>query len=427
MIDVRARLEKSVLGGVLLWPDVFDELNLVEGVFDNPLARRVFERILFLRKRGDAVDVLGVASGLSGDAVGFVFECHGEAPASVLTVKFHAKQLKAIYGKSRLQLLGQQLDQDAQSSESDVADLSAQVLSVVDEVNADVSQLEVKYVQEFQVEYVRLMAERVPFLPTVWGRLNKLIAGWRAGGFYVVAGRPGQGKTIVALQAALGLAQVGKHVLFFSLEMPETQIQHRLLAQLLSVDVSHIANRTLNYELLLPSGERVLAEDYVDLARSELPQDLGVVASSRLTPQLLRAYISAASKRKPVDVVFIDYLGLMDDDVSHKDKTAKVSSISMQLKRIALDLNIPVVCAVQLNREVESRSDHKPQLSDLRDSGSIEQDADVVMLIARKKRPGDSEDGHGSEFYLRVAKNRHGAMGAAKFIAQDSFSRIVEA
>lgn len=427
MIDVRGRLEKSVLGGVLLWPDVFDELNLVEAFFDNPLARRVFERVQVLRGEGFEPDVLGVASGLSGDAVAFVFECQAEAPASVLAVKFHARQLQAIYAKSRLQLLGQQLDQGALSPESDVADLSAQVLSVVDEVNASATGLEIKYASAFQVEYVRLMAERVPYMPTVWNRLNRLIGGWRAGGFYVVAGRPGQGKTIVALQAALGLAQAGKHVLYFSLEMPETQIQHRLLAQVLSVDVSHIANRTLDYKLLLPNGDEVWAKDYVDLARNELPDGLGVVGASRLTPQLLRAYVSAAGKRRPVDAVFIDYLGLMDDDFQHRDKTAKISSISMQLKRVALDLNIPVVSAVQLNREVESRSDHKPQLSDLRDSGSIEQDADVVLLIARKRRQGDSEDGHGSEFYLRVAKNRHGAMGAAKFVAQDSFSRIVEA
>jgi replicative DNA helicase len=100
--------------------------------------------------------------------------------------------------------------------------------------------------------------------------------------------------------------------------------------------------------------------------------------------------------------------------------------VSNQLKQLALELNMPVVVAVQLGREIESRPNSKPQLSDLRDSGSIEQDADVVLMIRRKHRDGDNPDGHGSELFLVVAKNRHGQTGAARFIAQDGYSRIVE-
>ena len=426
MIDVRVRLERSVLGGVLVWPDLLDELNLVDEFFSDALSRRVFERVLFLRRSGVVVDVLGVASGLSGDAVQWVFECQADAPASSVAVRFHARELRALWAKQRLQVLGETLGNEATNPEVEVSELSNKVLSVVDEVNASNSSLQVSYPDRFHFDYVRLMTENVPYLPTAWNRLNRVIGGWRAGGMYVIAGRPGQGKTIVALQAAAALAFQQKHVLYFSLEMPATQIQHRLLAQVLEIDVSQIADRNLSFEVFR-DGVTMRADDYVDLARDRLPVSLGVVAVSRLTPQLLRAYISVAAKRAPVDAVFIDYLGLMDDDTQHRDKTAKVSSISNQLKRIALDLNIPVVAAVQLNREVESRSDSKPQLSDLRDSGSIEQDADVVMLIFRKRRATDPDDSNGSDFFLRVAKNRHGAVGAAKFLAQDYYSRIVEA
>jgi replicative DNA helicase len=168
------------------------------------------------------------------------------------------------------------------------------------------------------------------------------------------------------------------------------------------------------------------AREQVANASAVLGFGLGVVAGSRLTPNMVRAYISAASKSCPVDAVFIDYLGLMQDDVQHRDKTAKIGAISGQLKQLALELNIPVVVAVQLGRDIESRPKGKPQLSDLRDSGSIEQDADVVLMIKRHLKEGDNPDGNGSDFFLVVAKNRHGQTGAARFVAQDSFSRIVE-
>jgi len=425
MINMRTALEKSILGGVLTWPKVWDDLALVADYFDNALSRLVFEKIVSARADGVEPDALFIAAGLDGDARAWVFECTSEAPAAALAVKFHARQLKAMWAKDRLALAGRQLVQDSEVADSDVSELVAGALKAVDLVSASQAQIEIVYPGEFMGDYLGQMRTKTPFLSTCWKRLNMFIGGWRPSAFYVIAGRPGQGKTIVALQAAFELAKTGKHVLYFSLEMPEIQLQHRLLAQALSIDVSNIANDSLDYLVYDKDGSH-LARDLVSDASSVLTNNLGLISAPVLTPNLLRSYISAASKRSPVDAVFIDYLGLMDDDVQHRDRVQKIGSISNQLKRVALELDIPVVAAVQLNREVENRSDHKPQLSDLRDSGSIEQDADVILMIARKRRDGDSEDSQGSFFFLRVAKNRHGQTGAAKFIAQDGFSRIVE-
>jgi replicative DNA helicase len=430
MTNVRVQLESAVLGGVLRFPKVWDDLQLVADYFDDALNRLIFGRICELRNSGVVPDVMLVNAGLSSEQVLRVFECDGLAPFSGDAVVWHVNQLKAVWAKRKLEVAGATLLESAGDPSSNVGDLTAYALAEVDKVSASQAQLQISYPGDYLDDYVVEMASRPPFLATCWRRLNKLIGGFRNGGFYVVAGRPGQGKTIVALQSAFALAQSGRHVLYFSLEMPALQLQHRLLAQVLEIDYSRIANDDLDFEITDTSGgelREVWARDLVKSASSLLGNNLGVISSGRLTPNMVRAYVSAASKFRPVDAVFIDYLGLMSDDVAHKDKTERVGAISGALKQMALELDIPFVTAVQLNREVENRANDKPQLSDLRDSGSIEQDADVVLMIKRKHRPEENKDvGNGLDFFLVVAKNRHGQTGAAKFTAQDNLSRIVE-
>jgi replicative DNA helicase len=426
MFNARLQLEKSILGGLLTFPDVWDELQLVADYFGDALNRLVFERISAVRLGGGVPDAVVVNAGLDVRGVERVFECTGDAPMSSLAMKFHASQLKAMWAKSELELAGRVLADDALKSDSDVGGLVAGALKAVDRVSSSQAQLQITYPAEFLDEYVAEMRSRPPFMPTCWKRLNDFIGGFRPSGFYVIAGRPGEGKTIIALQSAFELSRQGKHVLYFSLEMPALQLQHRLLAQALCIDYSLIANDELDFEIMNADATHVWARDLVAQASSSLGNNLGLIGSGRLTPNMVRAYISAASKVRPVDAVFIDYLGLMQDDVDHRDKTSKIGAVSNQLKQLALELNMPVVVAVQLGREIESRPNSKPQLSDLRDSGSIEQDADVVLMIRRKHREGDNPDGHGSELFLVVAKNRHGQTGAARFIAQDGYSRIVE-
>jgi replicative DNA helicase len=429
MTESRLQLENAVLGGLLRFPKVWDDLQLVADYFDDALNQLIFGRISVLRGSGVVPDVLLVNAGLDARGVARVFDCVDLAPLSDVACKFHVNQLKAMWAKSELRLAGSVLALKSDDPAQDVSGLVSDALAVVDRVSASQAQLQISYPGEYLGEYVAEMRSRPPFMPSCWKRLNKFIGGFRPAGFYVVAGRPGEGKTIVALQSAFELAKSGKHVLYFSLEMPALQLQHRLLAQSLSIDYSKIANDELDFKVTeIIDGDlyEFSAREQVANASAVLGFSLGVVAGSRLTPNMVRAYISAASKSCPVDAVFIDYLGLMQDDVQHRDKTAKIGAISGQLKQLALELNIPVVVAVQLGRDIESRPKGKPQLSDLRDSGSIEQDADVVLMIKRHLKEGDNPDGNGSDFFLVVAKNRHGQTGAARFVAQDSFSRIVE-
>ena len=429
MSNSRVQVENAVLGGVIRFPKVWDDLQLMAKYFDDALNRMIFERILSLRNCGVEPDVILVNAGLDSRGVDRVFECASQAALSAVAVKNHVNQLKAMWAKGELGLAGKKLDQGSLDVAVDVSSLVSQALQVVDSVSASQAQLQITYPGDYLAEYVAEMQSRPPFMPTAWKKLNKFIGGFRPAGFYVIAGRPGEGKTIIALQAAFELAKQGKHVLYFSLEMPALQLQHRLLAQTLQIDYSRIANDDLDFKVTeIVNGDlyETTARNIVKDASKQLGNNLGVIASGRLTPNMVRAYISAASKSRPVDAVFIDYLGLMQDDVEHRDKTAKIGAISGLLKQLALELDIPFVVAVQLGREIESRPKGQPMLSDLRDSGSIEQDADVVLMIKRKHRDGEDKDVQGSELLLIVAKNRHGQTGVAFFIAQDSISRIVE-
>ena len=430
-MNVRLRLEQGVLGGVLLFPNVFDGLQLDEGLFDDPLHVTIFRCIREFRERDVRPDVLLVANSVAPEVAARVFECQAEAPVTGESVGWYVQQLKAIWAKGRLGLLAGQVLLDSADAGKSVDELVGFVQGGLDGVVANQLPLEVTYAQSFMQEYLRVMGERVPFMPTCWGKLNLLVGGWRDSAFYVVAGRPGMGKTIVLLQAAYGLALEGKHVLYFSLEMPALQLQHRVLAQVCEIDYDRIANDDLDTPEL-----NINNRDVRDLRRSvwaaeaRLTDNLGFVCEAVLSPARLRAYVANASSRRKVDAVFIDYIGLMDDDVRHNSKTEKIGSISQQLKQIALTLDVPVVAAAQLNREIEARGEKaKPMLSDLRDSGSIEQDADVILMIQRKQTDQDRKlnpDGNGSEFYLVVAKNRHGRTGSVKFRAEDQYSRIVE-
>jgi replicative DNA helicase len=278
----------------------------------------------------------------------------------------------------------------------------------------------------YHERYLEQMSEGVAFMPSAWGRLNKLIGGWRDSGFYLVGGRPGQGKTTVLLQAAWDLARQGKKVLFVSLEMPVLQLQHRILSQTLSIDVTKIADNDLNFRLMNSDGTWRMANDVVRDAQGLLNDNLLMISPDSVSPMSLRALIRRQQRVSGLDAVFVDYLQISDDDEKHSIRSDQVRSISGKYKKIARKFDLPLITAVQLNREVESRVKGSPRLTDISESDKPGMDADVAIMIHREFQEGDNPDGQGSDLYLKIVKNRHGETGSARFVAQDGFARIVE-
>ena len=234
--------------------------------------------------------------------------------------------------------------------------------------------------------------------------VDRLLDGFCAGRLYVIAGRPGSGKSVFGLQTVRAALLAGKRALLFSLEMPATEVIHRLLAA----------------EIPLPLGTlqsaRLSEADWsavTNTCASIWPQPLWIDDSSQLSIADLQSRARRLHRLAPLDVVVVDYLGLMDGERrngEYSNRVQEVSSITRALKQLAKELSLPVIVLAQLNRTLEQRGDKRPILSDLRESGSIEQDADVVAFVYRDElHHPDTPDKDCAELLIR--KNRSGKTG----------------
>ncbi len=236
--------------------------------------------------------------------------------------------------------------------------------------------------------------------------LDHITNGFKKGEMIVFAGRPAMGKTSFALNVATNIAKEGKTVLFFSLEMPNAQLTRRVLSFECMVDSKKLQTGKMSEK---------------EYSRIWNPIDsLGKIPlffddAADLTFGQIRAKAKKIRKEHgSLDIVFLDYLQLMKSDVRSDDRHREVEAISRNIKLFAKELDIPFVALAQLSRKVEDRKKKTPMLSDLRDSGSIEQDADMVMFLYRDV-VYDKNSSRPNEADVMVEKNRNGAQGVATF------------
>ena len=257
-------------------------------------------------------------------------------------------------------------------------------------------------------------------IPSGFGMLDKYITGLNKSDFILIGARPAMGKTSFALNLAQNVAvNAGKKCVFFSLEMTKEQLAERLLASKAGIPSQKLRTGELSKEewvrLGNATGEFMQTELYLD------------DSSNTTVPEIK----SKVRRLKNVDIIIIDYLGLIQSAVRKENRVQEVSEITRNLKMLAKDLNIPVVCCAQLSRGTEGRGkSHRPQLSDLRESGSIEQDADIVMFLYREdyyraEADEDKQDDIDANLTeLIVAKNRHGAVGTIEMTFDKEFTRF---
>ena len=226
------------------------------------------------------------------------------------------------------------------------------------------------------------------------------LSGLQPSQLILLAARPAMGKTALGLTMAWNAARDGKSVAFFSLEMSVLQLNYRLLSMVSMIDLEQVMNGRIKddeWELLFRATKEIADKDlYVD----ETP---GITLSE------MRSKLKRLKAEVGVDLVVIDYLQLMQADSRQENRQNEIASISRGLKTLSKELNCPILSLAQLSREADKRADHKPILSDLRESGAIEQDADVVMLLYREDYY-DEEDNPNIAKVI-VAKHRNGATG----------------
>jgi replicative DNA helicase len=240
-------------------------------------------------------------------------------------------------------------------------------------------------------------------LSTGLADLDKRLVGWRASRLYVVAARPGMGKTGFALSTIASACRAGRRVAFYSMEMPGEEILFRLAGGLAGVDSQRIEARRLSAAEFGRVSHTLGSEiDRWDLLVSEAPDE---------SITSIRAKARRAHAERPLDLVVVDYLQLAEGDRGRQATRAEqVTAVAQGLKKLAMELRVPVLAPAQLNREVEGRSSKVPTLSDIRESGGIEQAADVVLFLVRPEyydagdKPGVGE--------VHIAKQRGGVAGA---------------
>jgi len=256
-----------------------------------------------------------------------------------------------------------------------------------------------------QIEELSRKKGDISGVPTGFYDLDSYLTGLHEGEFIVIGARPAMGKTSFAMNiAANASVGKGKTVAVFSLEMPREQIMMRVLCSEARVDMQRVRKGTLE------------DSDWMKLAKALGPisnAPLYLDDTSGLTPSQLRSRCRRLKMDHGLDLVLVDYLGLMRGDGRVESRQLEVAEISRQMKAIALELKIPVIACAQLSRANKERTDKRPMLSDLRDSGSIEQDADVVMFLHREEYYNrDTEDKNIAE--VNIAKQRSGPVGVVK-------------
>jgi replicative DNA helicase len=236
--------------------------------------------------------------------------------------------------------------------------------------------------------------------------LNAKLGGWQRSDLVILAARPGMGKTSLILHQAVEAAKLGNKVLFFSLEMASEQIIQRMLSLHSGIDLKKIKEKDLD-----EIEQKSYVDAYTEL--SQLPIYIDDVAKNNVFK--IKSKMQRIKQSVGLDMVFIDYLQIMDVTKSRENRNEELDKLSRELKALAKEFNIPIIALSQLSRSVESRSSKIPMLSDLRESGGIEQNADIVMFIYRPDYYGTFTDAEGndvrSKAYLIIAKHRNGECG----------------
>ena len=413
--------ERSVLGAILVHNDAF---NLAAQVIDSrdfyrDAHRRIFDCMVALNERHDAIDFVTLKEELA--RAGELDEVGGPAYVAALAdgvpratnVEYYARIVKEkstlrnlIYAANKIVANAYEADQEsdlildeAESAIFAVADdrLKAGFVAMRDLVKDSFPKIEKLFEQKRLITGV----------PTGFVDVDEMTRGLQAGDLVIVAARPSMGKTSLVLNIAQYVASLGDQVVgFFSLEMSKESLFLRLLTSEAQIDGHRLMSGAIggnDYHRISHALEKLNSMKlFIDVTAN-----IGVLE--------MRAKSRRLQSEHGLSLLVVDYIQLMNGRGRFENRTLELASISRSLKGLAKELNVPIIVLSQLSRAPESRSDHRPQLSDLRESGALEQDADVVVLIYRDdvyNRDPNSPDAGTAELIL--AKQRNGPTGVVK-------------
>lgn len=413
--------ERHVVGAIMLDANIVDDVTDVidAGDFYDSRLARIFNAEVDLHERGAPIDAVSVADELtrSGDLekVGgraTVHELVAGVPLSG-AAGWHAQRIRDASTVRRVWRAGARLQELAGGGASTEDEALAAVDQARSELDA-VSTRSVVDVPNSQAVWDAIKAlDDPPGDPTPWHPVTTAIAGWKPGALYVFGARPAVGKSVAAVMAAVGMAAQGKSAALFSLEMSKNEVYHRMLVADGGVDMGRLQARRLSADELERLNGAAARIAGLPLVVSDVPG---------LSVAQIRARVRAEQRRGPVGLVVVDHLGLLraPSGAARQDRRVQVDAIARSLKELAMELRVPVLALAQLNRASTARSDGMPMLSDLRESGEIEQSADVVFLMHRDL----SDPELSTVLHVMAAKNRHGPLAKFEFNFRGHLSRF---
>lgn len=443
--DVAGRLvprdtevEGAVLGALMLEKDAFTQVcDLIRPeTFYEPAHMRIYEAIQSLGAAQKPIDMLTVIDRLKANGT---LEEVGGAPyivqltsnvASAAHVEFHARILAQKYLARELITFASEIENHAFDESNDVDDLLQEAESRIFELSQRNVKKEVTQIDPViddaikQIEFAANRESGLSGLQTGFTDLDKITAGWQNSDLVIIAARPAMGKTAFVLSMAKNIAvNFNTPTAVFSLEMSNMQLVNRLIQNVCEID-----------------GAKIKTGDLTPLEWNQLSSRISELRGAPLyiddTPSLsvleLRTKARRLVREHDVRLIIIDYLQLMNaSGMRFGSREQEVSMISRSLKQLAKELNIPIIALSQLNRSVESRTNDnkRPQLSDLRESGAIEQDADMVCFIHRPEYYLKSgEDAAGNDIRGKaefiIAKHRSGAVGDVEMRFRGKYARF---
>ncbi|MEU4692016.1 replicative DNA helicase [Actinoplanes sp. NPDC023714] len=431
--DVAA--EQGVLGGMLLSKDAIADVVEILKVTDfyRPVHATIYDVILDLYGRGEPADALTVAAALadSGELgrIGGVPYLHTliESVPTAANASYYARIVserailrRLVEAGTKIVQLGYGTGGNGGRDVDDIVDLAQQAIYDVTEkrVSEDFAALgDMLQPTLDEIEAVGAAGGVMTGVPTGFQDLDRLLNGLHAGQLIIVAGRPGLGKSTVSMDFARNAAiQSGCASAIFSLEMSKIEMVMRLLSAEARVPLHTLRSGQLS------------DDDWTKLARrmGEISQaPIFVDDTPNMNLMEIRAKARRLKQRHNLRLLVIDYLQLMSSPKKTESRQQEVSELSRGLKLLAKEIECPVIAVSQLNRGPEQRTDKRPQLSDLRESGSIEQDADVVILLHRDDYY-DKESPRAGEADFIVAKHRNGPTDTVTVAAQLHLSRFVD-
>ncbi|KOS03956.1 replicative DNA helicase [Paenibacillus polymyxa] len=413
--------EQSVLGSILLAPDLIYESLLMPDAFHHEGHRVIFENMLSLREENKKIDVVSIASrmGQALQDVGgmsYLVDLRKSVP-SVSDFAFYERIVK----EKHLMRTGLIAVKEVYSGgHEDPTEFAAELMSIAEKIGDQSRDKEgFSHIKDGLMNHFELLNDKkyngqALGVSTVGTELDRITGKWQKQTLNIVAARPSMGKTAFLLNNAVRNGKEGLTVAIFSLEQPEMQLYDRMIAAECFIDGERIRTGQLRDDEweTYTIGLSVLTE-------------MNVFIDDRpgLSVQEIRAAVRKLKKRHPDLIVYIDYLQLIKGGKKFSSRNEEVGYISSSLKQMARENDCPVISLAQLSRGVEQRQDKRPMMSDLRESGNIEQDADTISFLYRDDYYNrDTEKKNIIE--IIVAKNREGSVGTAEMMNLKQYGKF---